>query len=307
MDKQTRFIADDIFWKKNGTSFPVEYSSTPMKDHKGDTVGSVVVYRDISERKEAEEASIRHQQEMAHMGRLNTMGEMASGIAHELNQPLTAIATNSYACIQMLESGLFDKERFIDTLETIGAQAEHSGEIIKQLRQFVRKEQPERSKVLINDLIEEVLLFINNEASKAGIKIIKKLNPKLEKVLVQPIQIEQVLLNLMKNSIESMAANDSESRFLTVITEMAGDNAVIVTVEDTGPGIDQTIQEGLFDPFITSKKNGLGLGLSISKNIIESHNGKLYLHDASEFGTVFRFALPAAAKNERFKRLEGDT
>ncbi len=304
MDKQPRFVDDDIFWKKDGSSFPVEYSSTPMLDHKGDAIGSVVVYRDISERKAADEEKRRHQKEIAHMARLNTMGEMASGIAHELNQPLTAIATNSFACIQMLESGGIEKDKLLDILEIIGLQAQHSGEIIKQLRQFVRKEQPERSIIDINDLIVEVLLFIEPEARKSDVKIIRKMDNNLYQVLAQPIQIEQVLLNLLKNSIEALQVVDKENRILIIKTEVAGDNAVVVTVEDNGPGIDDKIKEGLFDPFITSKNNGLGLGLSISHGIIESHHGKLYLHSDGGGGTVFRFALPVASKvNDINKKL----
>ncbi len=303
-DKQARFIEDDIFWKKDGTCFPVEYSSTPMLDHKGDAIGSVVVFRDTSERKRADEEKLKHQKEIAHMARLNTMGEMASGIAHELNQPLTAIATNSYACIQMIESGGIEQDKLVDTLETIGIQAEHSGEIIKQLRQFVRKEQPERSIIDINDLIIEVLLFIKSEANKANVKIIKKMDKKLYKVLAQPIQIEQVLLNLLKNAIEAMQAIHKSHRTLTIKTEVAGGNAVVVTVQDSGPGIDDTIKDGLFDPFITSKNDGLGLGLSISQGIIESHQGKLYLHSNDRGGTVFRFTLPVASKvNDVNKKL----
>ncbi len=296
IDNQTRFVDDDIFWKKDGSSFPVEYSSTPMFDHKGDTIGSVVVYRDISERKLADEENRRHQKEIVHMARLNTMGEMASGIAHELNQPLTAIATNSFACIQMLESGGIAKDKLVDVLETIGLQAEHSGEIIKQLRQFVRKEQPERSIIDINDLIVEVLLFIEPEARKSNVKIIRKMDENLYKVLAQPIQIEQVLLNLLKNSIEALQVMDKENRRLTIKTEVAGGNAVVVTIEDNGPGIDNKIKEGLFVPFVTSKNDGLGLGLSISQGIIESHHGKLYLHSDDGGGTVFRFTLPVASE-----------
>lgn len=298
-DNRPRFIDDDVFWKKDGKSFPVEYSSTPMKDHKGDTIGSVVVFRDISERKQAEEGVRRHQKELAHMSRLNTMGEMASGIAHELNQPLTAIATNSYACIQMLESGNTESEKLIDVLEIIGLQAEHSGEIIKQLRQFVRKEQPERLIIDLNELIEEVLLFIKPEARKARVKIKTRMHQGRCEVLVQPIQIEQVLLNLLKNSIEAMQNISAERRFLTISTDMAGDKAVIVTVQDTGAGIDTDIMEGLFDPFVTSKGDGLGLGLSISKGIIEAHQGKLYLHSASEKGTVFRFTLKVLTDSQK--------
>ena len=149
----------------------------------------------------------------------------------------------------------------------------------------------------MNDLIEEVLLFIKPEARKARVKIIRKMDNTIHDVLAQPIQIEQVLLNLLKNSIEAMQNISVEKRFLTIVTEMAGDNAVVVTVEDTGSGIDSEIKDGLFDPFVTSKENGLGLGLSISQGIIESHQGKLYLHSADEKGTVFRFALPVVNVN----------
>ncbi len=298
-DMKPRYIDDDIFWKKDGSSFPVEYSSTPMLDHKGDVVGSVVVFRDISERKKADEENRQHQKQIAHMARLNTMGEMASGIAHELNQPLTAIATNSFACIQMLESGGIAKDKLLDILEIIGLQAQHSGEIIKQLRQFVRKEQPERSITNINDLIREVLLFIEPEARKSNVKIIREMDENLYKVRVQPIQIEQVLLNLLKNAIDALQVMDKDNRLLVIKTEVAGGNAVVVTVEDNGPGIDEKVKDGLFDPFITSKNNGLGLGLSISQGIIESHHGKLYLHSDNSDGTVFRFALPVASEGDR--------
>lgn len=291
-DAQPRFIADDIFWKKNGDSFPVEYSSTPMKDHQGDVIGSVVVFRDISDKKAAEEEIRRHQKEVAHMARLNTMGEMASGIAHELNQPLTAIATNAYACIQLLENGNSKPEKLIDVLEIIGLQAEHSGEIIKQLRQFVRKEQPERTITNLNALIEEVLLFIKPEVRKAEVKLIKKLNNTISDVLVQPIQIEQVVLNLLKNSTEALQSVPVKKRKLIISTEMVGSNAVIVSVEDTGPGIDKTLKDDLFVPFITSKENGLGLGLSISQGIIEAHKGNLYLDSESKKSTIIRFTLP---------------
>jgi len=297
MDKQPRYIDDDVFWKKDGSSFPVEYSSTPMIDHKGDVIGSVVVFRDISERKLADEEKRRHQLEITHMARLNTMGEMASGIAHELNQPLTAIATNSFACVQMMETGEIKKDKLMDVLDTIGLQAQHSGEIIKQLRQFVRKEQPERSIISINDLISDVLIFVKSEARKSNVKIICNTDKNIPRILAQPIQIEQVLLNLLKNSIEALQTIDKENKLVTITTEIAGDNALVVTVEDNGPGIDGNIKEGLFDPFITSKNSGLGLGLSISQGIIESHHGKLYLHTGKKSaGTVFRFALPVVSK-----------
>ncbi|MEA3302768.1 MAG: PhnD/SsuA/transferrin family substrate-binding protein, partial [Pseudomonadota bacterium] len=289
---EPRFVEDDLFWKKDGSGFPVEYSSTPMHDHRGETVGSVVVFRDISERKQAEEEARRHQAELAHMARLNTMGEMASGIAHELNQPLTAIATNAYASIQMLESGNMSNEKLADIMEKIGHQAERSGEIIRQLRQFVRKEQPQRCPLDLNELIEEVLMLLRPEVSKAGVTIQRNFDHSISKVMAQRIQIEQVILNLVKNAIEAMVNSDTETKNLVITTEMGGNHSVIVSVEDSGPGISSEMRDALFDPFITSKKKGLGLGLSISQGIIEAHRGNLYLDSSSGEGAIFRFALP---------------
>lgn len=288
---EPRFVEDDLFWKKDGSGFPVEYSSTPVQDVKGEAVGSVVVFRDISERKKAEEESRRHQSELAHMARLNTMGEMASGIAHELNQPLTAIATNAYASIQMLESGNISNEKLADIMEKIGHQAERSGEIIRQLRQFVRKEQPQRCPLDLNELIEEVLMLLRPEVSKAGVTIQLNLDRSIKKVMAQRIQIEQVILNLVKNAIEAMVNSGAHTRKLVITTEMGGKHGVIVSVEDSGPGISSEMRDGLFDPFITSKKKGLGLGLSISQGIIEAHQGNLYLDSSTGEGAIFRFAL----------------
>ncbi len=293
-DSQPRFVDDDLFWKKDGTSFPVEYSSTPIRNEKGETVGSVVVFRDISARKQAEEASRRHQAELAHVARLSTMGEMASGIAHELNQPLTAIATNAHACIRMLESGEAQREKCADVMERIGAQAERAGEIIRHLRQFVRKEQPQRGLVDLNELIREVLVLLKPEARQAGVSVHQDLQQDLPRVMAQHIQIDQVILNLARNAIEAMADSPAGGRELTIRTRSGGSNAVIVTVADTGPGLSDTVRGQVFDPFVTTKASGMGLGLSISKGIIEAHDGNLYLDSEAGFGAVFRFTLPVA-------------
>jgi two-component system sensor histidine kinase TtrS len=291
-DNRPRYVSDDLFWKKDGSSFPVEYSSTPIRGEGGQTLGSVVVFRDISERKQAEEVARQHQMDLAHVARLSTMGEMASGIAHELNQPLTAIATNAHACVRMLESGAAEHERCADVMERIGAQAERAGEIIRQLRQFVRKEPPERTLVDLNELIEEVLLLIQPEARWAGVRIQQDLDPSISLVMAQHIQIDQVILNLVRNAIEAMADMEEGERKLLIHTRMGGGNAVIVTVSDTGPGLSEEIREQVFNPFITTKPKGMGLGLSISKGIIEAHNGNLYVNSSPGRGAVFRFTLP---------------
>jgi PAS domain S-box-containing protein len=298
-DSNPRFVRDDIFWKKDGNSFPVEYASSPLKDDKGATVGSVVVFRDVSDRKRAEEQVRQHQNELAHMARLNTMGEMASGIAHEINQPLTAIATNAHACIRMLDSGLEQREKISDAIEKISTQAERAGEIIRQLRRFVRKEEPQLLRVDLNEIIEEVVLLLAPEARKSNVKIELKLERNIGHVTVQPIQIQQVILNLAYNAIEAMTESKRTVRQLTIESAAAGNNAVTVTVADSGPGLSNQIQESLFNPFVTTKTQGMGLGLSISKGIIDMHLGSLFLSSSSENGTVFRFTLPLNSKGEQ--------
>lgn len=299
-DNTARYIDDDVFWKKDGGSFPVEYSSTPIRDEKGHARGSVVVFRDISQRKQAEEDARQHQMELAHVARLSTMGEMASGLAHELNQPLTAIATNAHACIRMLESGRVDSERCADVMERVGTQAERAGEIIRNLRQFVSKEQPEVAPVNLNELIAEVLTLIRPEANRADVRIITELDPAIGRVTAQRIQIDQVIVNLLRNAIDAMVDAGAQKREIRILTRMDNEAGLVeTTVADTGPGLKQEIRSKLFTPFTTTKSQGMGLGLSISLGIIESHHGNLFLDSEPGAGAVFRFTLPVTSGEER--------
>jgi PAS domain S-box-containing protein len=291
-DNHARFIDDDLFWRKDGTSFSVEYSSTPIRGEDNQSICSVVVFRDISERKRAQESARNYQQELAHVARLSTMGEMASGMAHELNQPLTAIAINADACIRLLESGQGEQGKLLDVLERIGTQARRAGSIIQQLRQFVRKEEPQRKSVDMNELIGEVLLLMQLDIMRAGVQVVTELVEDIPQVFAQHIQIDQVILNLIKNALESMADVPAGKRTLVITTEASGKHAVLTSVKDTGAGLSREQQERLFTPFQTTKPQGMGLGLSISQGIIDSHSGRLYLDSEPGFGAVFRFVLP---------------
>jgi len=292
MDDETRNIEDDIFWKNDGTSFPVEYTSTPLKDEAGITIGSVVIFRDISERKKAEEESSNYRRELAHVARVSTMGEMASGMAHELNQPLTAIATNADACIRLTESKKIDMDRVNDVLEIISKQARRAGGIIQQLRNFVKKELPDRAFVNLNDLIREVLILTRHSLKNDSVKLEIQLDENLPDVYAQHIQIDQVILNLIKNAIEAMVNNDSEDKLLTIRTSVTEQNEPMVTIADNGPGFTDAMRDTLFTPFVTTKQDGMGLGLSISEGIITEHGGKLFLDKESNKGAIFKFTLP---------------
>lgn len=291
-DNQTRYVSDDLFWRENGTSFSVEYSSTPMKDEEGRTIGSVVVFRDITELKQAEEDARQHQAELARVARLSTLGEMASGIAHEINQPLTAISTNAQASIRLLESTPPDTSLCVEVMDRIATQAARAGEIIRQLRRFVKKEPLERSEVDINTLVSAVVVLLRPELRRANVKLVLDLQPRLPGIAVQPIQIEQVILNLAKNAIEALNERPINQRGLTIKTSLVETEQVWVTVRDTGPGLKAELFDHLFDPFVTSKPDGMGLGLSISNGIIQAHGGRLTAISPPEGGAEFSFFIP---------------
>ncbi len=290
-DNQARYVDDDIFWCKDGRSIPVEYSSTPIRDARGEAVGAVVVFRNIAERKRTAEESRQHQTEMAHVARLSTMGEMASGIAHELNQPLSAITNYTRGCIRMLQNAEFEqKGQLVAAMQQAASQAERAGEIIRQLRRFVRKEAPEREWLDLDVLIRSLLSFIQPELRKGEVKVDLELASGLPTVWVHGIQLEQVLLNLTRNAIEAMQDNRGE-RLLHISAYQQG-GAVYIEVSDNGHGIDEALQEKLFTPFVTTKQQGMGLGLSISQGIIESHGGQMKLESTTGEGTRFTIMLP---------------
>jgi PAS domain S-box-containing protein len=291
-DEQAYYVDDDLLQCRNGRTIPVEYCRTPILDSHGKANGAVVVFRDITARKKAAEEARQRQIEMAHVARLSTMGEMASGIAHELNQPLAAIVNYTRGSIRMLKSGREENNgELIDVMERVSSQAERAGEIIRQLRRFIRKEQPERKQVEINRLIVDLLNFLQPELRKAGVLLTLQLQEGVGKLWAHDIQLEQVLLNLIRNAIEAMHEVPEQQRRLTISTELV-EEQIRVVVEDNGHGIDTAMQEEIFEPFVTTKQQGMGLGLSISRGIIESHGGELTLDNTVEKGTRMVVTLP---------------
>ena len=298
-DNVYRYVDDDVFWRKDGQSFPVEYSSTPIRDEFGATLGSVVVFRDITGRKEGAEKLRQHQAELAHVARLSTLGEMASGIAHELNQPLTAISANARACIHLVESGRASLEHCGDVMDRIAAQAERAGEVIRHIRHFLRKEPPQTRPARVRTIFETVVGLLRPDAQRAGVVLAAWVGEGVDWVLAQEIQIEQVILNLGRNAIEAMVDAPSDApRRLSLSAEIVDggvDGAVEIVVADTGPGLDPEVTETLFQPFVTTKAQGLGLGLSISGGICDAHGARLEVESEVGKGARFHFTLPAVA------------
>jgi two-component system sensor kinase FixL len=232
-----------------------------------------------------------------HISRLTAMGEMASTLAHELNQPLSAIANYMQGSQRLLEGASDDTSvKVRDALERAGAQALRAGEIIRRLRNFVSRGESERRVESLPKLIEEASALALVGAKDQAIKVRFQLDPAAQLVTADRVQIQQVILNLMRNAVDAMAGE--ERRELTLATHVRGDGVVEIAVADTGTGIAEEVAAQLFKPFVTSKRQGMGVGLSISRTIVDAHGGAIWAEPNPGGGTVFRFTLRQASDGE---------
>jgi two-component system sensor kinase FixL len=253
--------------------------------------------RDLTERQEAERRIQDLQAELLHASRLSVMGQMASTMAHELNQPLTAVTNYLEAGRQLLSTAAGGSERVGEMMEKAIAQAQRAGEVIRQLRRFVSKGETERRIESLNQLVEEALAVALVGARQRGVLTSLELDQTLPPVLVDHVQIQQVVLNLVRNAVEAM--EQVERRELVIGTREIPDQEMAeVTVADSGPGIAPELADRLFQPFVTTKATGMGLGLSICREIVEAHHGRLTAAPGSSGGTVFRVTLPIARREE---------
>jgi two-component system sensor histidine kinase TtrS len=250
--------------------------------------------REASERRRAEAEARERQAELAHVHRLNTMGEMASGFAHELNQPLAAIVNYAKGTVRRLRQGAMAADELLPVLEQVATQAERAAAIIRRIRAFIRKEEPRHAALDLNKAIRDTIDLMTTEAGRQGVRLVLDLAEPLPLVSADVIQLEQVIVNLVRNAIEAMVDAGTPTRRVTLTTARAASGAVEVAVADTGPGLPEAGRDRLFDPFFTTKADGLGLGLSISQSIVEAHGGRLTAETGAGGGAVFRFTLPVA-------------
>jgi two-component system sensor kinase FixL len=251
--------------------------------------------RDLTERQEAERRIQDLQAELLHASRLSVMGQMASTMAHELNQPLTAVTNYLEAGRQLLAAGAGRPERIVEMMEKAIGQAQRAGDVIRRLRGFVSKGETERRIQSLNKLVEEALALALVGARQRGVRTSLELDHTLPPVLVDHVQIQQVVLNLVRNAVEAMEQN--ERRELRIGTRAVPEQGTVeIIVADTGPGIAPELADRLFQPFVTTKATGMGLGLSICREIVEAHHGRLTTAPASSGGTVFRVTLPIASR-----------
>jgi two-component system sensor kinase FixL len=306
--------------RKDGSTFPIDLSVGEFRrpaaeggEPSGDEGehGFVGILRDITARKlqeqqlrdtaeelrqafgEAEDLRAR----LTHAGRLGTLGEMVSGIAHEVNQPLTAIANYASACKRLLLSGHAQPEEIAEVLNKISVQAERAGQVIRGLRKLARREDRAADRLDVNQLVGEVARLVDFEFRNAGWQLRQSLAPGLPPVSGDGVQVQQVVLNLLRNAVEAMSEATTGGDTVDLRTR-THDGWVEITVDDCGPGIPAATAQRLFEPFFTTKPQGMGLGLSICQSIISAHGGELKHEPRESGGSRFRIRLPAEGNTQ---------
>jgi two-component system sensor kinase FixL len=278
--------------RADGTTFPIELSAGRF-----DLLGAehyAVVMRDITFRREAEARDRQHQAELAHVSRVSLAGEMAAGLAHELSQPLTAIIAYARGCLRLLAGPVPEPALLHEGIDEVVQQAERAADILDRLREFVRGGEFRRALTEIRPVIDAAVSLVRSEATQQEVEIETRIVSGLPVVLADPVQIEQVLLNLLRNAMDAMEVANTERRSIVVGARLSGKDAIQISVADSGPGVTLDMTDAIFEPFITTKPLGMGMGLSISRAIIESHGGNLRMARGTGSGAIFIFNLPTA-------------
>lgn len=243
-------------------------------------------------RHRAEHESRRRREDLAHMTRVSTVGELTASLAHEINQPLTAILSNAQAAMQLMDSGCYDPAEIRDILADIAADGARAGDVIRRMRTFLRKENPRPTDLDVNDIVGEVVNLVRPEMTLQDISLALDLAPNLKRVHGDRIQLEQVLLNLVVNALESIKEVRGGARRVLIRTAAVDARTVEVSVEDSGIGLPAARPEDVFEPFFTTKPNGLGLGLAICRSIVQAHGGRIRSRNNEGQGATFGVSLP---------------
>ena len=281
--------------RSDGSTFPMELAVGEMKSGKDRFFTGFV--RDLTERQKSEFRLQELQSELIHISRLTAMGEMASTLAHELNQPLSAISNYLKGSKRLLEPRMDELSLIVrDALDKATEQAMRAGQIIRRLRDFVARGETERRVEDIKKLVEEASALALVGAKDKAIRVRFDFDPSVQLVLADKVQIQQILLNLMRNSLEAMEGGST--RELALSTARADQDMVRVSVADTGSGLAPEVASQLFQPFVTTKLHGMGVGLSICRTIVESHGGQIWAEPNSGGGTVFHFTLRGVRNEE---------
>jgi PAS domain S-box-containing protein len=281
--------------KRDGTQVVVASRWSLQRDQGERPMAILETNHDITERKRAEEALSKAQAELAHITRVLTMGELAASIAHEINQPLTAVVTNGNACLRWLTRSQPDLEEAKDAVRRIIRDGKRASEVIDRIRALLKRTETNRLPLDINEVIQETIALAQNEARRRSVAFQTDLARDLPSVLGDRIQLQQVILNLIVNGLEAMSSTSEASRQLLIKTQRHDSNEILVSVTDSGIGLEPEDAQRLFEPFFTTKNDGMGMGLSISRSIIETHGGHLWAVPNSDTGATFQFTVPTTA------------
>ncbi len=277
--------------RRDGSTFPMELNVGEIRIGERRLFTSFI--RDITEREGAARRLQDLQAELVHVSRLTAMGQMSSALAHELNQPLTAAANYVKAARRTLDHGLEQtRPKVQELLDKAAGQTLRAGQIIRRLRDFVEKREDNRAREDVNNVVEEAMALAFVGAADSGVTVTARLDENLPQVLIDKIQIQQIVLNLVRNALEAMAGR--ERRELSLSTSLENDAFVRVAVSDTGPGLSEEVAANLFQPFVTTKSDGMGIGLSICRSIVEAHGGRMTAAPNQDGGVTFSFQLPVA-------------
>jgi PAS domain S-box-containing protein len=279
---------------RDGREFPIAECCSPIIDDRGNTTGAVLVFRDMTRRRQVDEELREAQLALARVGRLTAMGELTASIAHEINQPLTAIVANAAACLQWLTPGRSNEDKARQAAQAIVNDGLRAGQVIASIRALARNAPPTLAEFDLNAAIREVLTLLRGELRRHEIAVETTLSSDIGSARGDGIQLRQVVLNLLINSIEAIRVTDHPPRLIKISTSREPASLIGVTVADTGVGLDLIGFERVFEPFFTTKPDGLGIGLSICRSIIEAHGGRLWARGNSPCGCVFCFTVPSS-------------
>lgn len=283
------------FRRRNGERFDALIYEAPLVDAEGRHIGWMGSVLDVTDRKHAEELARRQMEKLQATGRLITMGEMASTLAHELNQPLAAIASYGAGCLNLLRGGTYEPAELVEAMEKLGTQAQRAGSIIHRIYDFVRKREPRFGRCDLVSLVQETVAFAAGDARRHGVRLTVAAVGGVPAVAADRVLIEQVLLNLIRNAADAMAGLPRESRVIAVTVGVTADGEPSIAVDDRGHGIAADIAGRVFQPFVTTKREGMGMGLNICRSIVELHRGRLWFEPRAGGGTRFVVVLPGAS------------
>jgi PAS domain S-box-containing protein len=278
--------------QKNGQYRWFLVRALPLRDESGRIIKWYGSCTDIEDRKQAEENLREAQAELSHVSRVATLGELTASIAHEVNQPLTAIAANSDACLRWLSRNPPRLDEVRTSIEAMISDCNRASSVIAKVRSLAKKSDLQKTAINVNDVIRDSTALVQRELHSRSVSLVHDLSAKLPPVLADRVQLQQVIINLIMNGIESMGAVTNRPRTMLLRSDRDAGGNVIVELQDSGVGIDPERVDRLFEPFFTTKHNGLGMGLSISRSIVEAHGGRLTATSDGKTGATFRFTLP---------------